>query len=102
MRILLAACNPSIKSTRYDVCPVVGLVHGMLPESREHGHLEFPVLQLVYNTAHERKVFREIISNVSEVKMVRQNRELVKIKQQVVHICYCDEIEPLLLCYCPS
>jgi hypothetical protein len=61
-----------------------------------------PVLQLVYNMARENRVCGEGIVNVCEVKMVRQNRELVMTYQQVVHLGHCvDASETFLLWHRP-
>jgi hypothetical protein len=43
---------------------------------REHGNNWFPLLQLVFNMARGSRVCREIVVNVSKVRMVRQNQEL--------------------------
>jgi hypothetical protein len=70
---------------------------------RELGRLECPALQLMYNMTRVSRICRERIVNVCEVKMVRQNRELVMTKQQVVHLGHrVEDGETFLLWYCPS
>jgi hypothetical protein len=70
---------------------------------RKDRHIECPALQLTYNIARESRVCRERIVNVSELKMVRQNLELVMTQQKVVHLGHCvDDSEIFLLWYCPS
>jgi hypothetical protein len=77
MHFLLAACNSPYIPSRHEVCSVVELSHHVLHAVREHGHLECPALQLVYNMARESRVCREGIVNVCEVEVVRQNLKLV-------------------------
>jgi hypothetical protein len=55
-------------------------------------------LQLVYNMTREGRVFRKRIVNVCEVKMVRQNREIIMTCHKAVHLGYCvDYSETFLL-----
>jgi hypothetical protein len=77
MRFVLDACFPTYFLSRHEVCPIVELAHHVLHVVREHGHIECPALQLVYNMARESRDCGERIVNVCEVKMVRQNLELV-------------------------
>jgi hypothetical protein len=76
MRFVLDACYPPYSPSRHEVCSVVEIAHHV-HAIREHGHLECPELQFVYNMTLESRVCGERIVNVSEVKMVRQNQELV-------------------------
>jgi hypothetical protein len=77
MRFVLAACYAPYSPSRHEVCPAVELANHVLDAVREHGHLECSALQLVYNMTRKSGVCRERIVNVCDVKMVRQNRELV-------------------------
>jgi hypothetical protein len=77
MHLVLAACYPPYIPSRHEIFPVVELAHHVHHAVRENGHLECPALQLVHNMTRESRDCRERIVNVCEVKMVRQNRELV-------------------------
>jgi hypothetical protein len=74
-RFDIAACYPPYFPSCHEVCPVVELAHHVLHAVRDHGHLECPALQLVYNMTRKIRVCRERVGNVCEVKMVRQNRD---------------------------
>jgi hypothetical protein len=77
MRFVLAACYSPYCPSRHKICPLLELAHHALRAVREHGLLKCSALQLMYNVTHESRVCRKRIVNVSEVKMVRKNRELV-------------------------
>jgi hypothetical protein len=103
MRFVLATCYPSYSQSRHEVCPVVEAAHHVLYAVQEHGNIEFPALQLVYNMARESMVCRERIVNVCEVKMVKQNRELLMTLQKLVYLDQSvDKSETFLLWYCQS
>jgi hypothetical protein len=77
MCFLLTACYPLDSPSRHEIFPVVELNCNMLCALREHGHLQCPALQLVYNMTCESRVCRERLLIVSKDETVRQNRELV-------------------------
>jgi hypothetical protein len=77
MHFVIAAFYSPYFSSRHEVFPVVELAHNVLHAIREHGHLMRPEFQLVHSMARDSRVCIERIVNLSEVKMIRQNRELV-------------------------
>jgi hypothetical protein len=77
LRFVLAACITPYFLSRHEFYPVVELAHQVLYAVREHGHLKFPALEVVYHMARESRVCRERIVNVCETKLVRNNQELV-------------------------
>jgi hypothetical protein len=77
MSFVLAACYSPYSPSRHEVSPVVELAHNVLHAVREHGHLECPALQIVYNMTRDSGVSRERILYISEVQMVRKNLKLV-------------------------